>query len=151
VVHLAVSGGGVPKKGVDRFDVDWSGAVGDRQNDRKHHGRPFQALCLWSDEVIGVLQAEGHPIEPGSAGENVTVHGIDWAGLRPGTILRIGAVSMELSAHATPCAKNAQWFSDRRFARIDHDEHPGWSRLYASVRTPGSIRVGDEVEVEPPA
>jgi len=150
VEHLAVSDGGVPKRTIDGFEVDWAGAVGDRQGDRKHHGRPFQALCLWSADVIEALQDEGHPIAAGSAGENVTVRGIDWAALRPGTILRIGDVRMELSSYATPCAKNAQWFADRGFARIDHDEHAGWSRLYATVRAPGSIAIGDEVEVEPP-
>ncbi|HVN50952.1 MAG TPA: MOSC domain-containing protein, partial [Acidimicrobiales bacterium] len=150
VTHLAVSGGGVPKQGVDRFDVGWDGAAGDRQSDRRHHGRPFQALCLWSDDVIAVLRSEGHPIEAGSAGENITVAGIDWASLRPGTRLRIGSVLAEISSHATPCAKNAAWFHDRRFRRIDHDEHPGWSRLYATVLEPGSVAVGDPFEVEPP-
>jgi hypothetical protein len=149
VAHLAVSDGGVPKRSVDVFDVDHHGAVGDQQGDRKHHGRPFQALCLWSTEQIDALRAEGHPIAPGAAGENITVSGLDWPSLRPGTIVRIGDVVGELSSHATPCAKNAQWFVDGRFTRIDHDEHPGWSRLYASVLVPGRVTIGDVVEVEP--
>ncbi len=149
VTHLAVSGGGVPKRGVDGFQVGWSGAEGDVQSDRRHHGRPFQALCLWSADVIAALQAEGHPIEAGLAGENVTVSGVDWASLRPGTIVRIGTVLAEISSHATPCSKNAGWFSDRQFRRVDHDEHPGWSRLYATVLEPGAVTVGDRFEVEP--
>ena len=149
VSHLAVSGGGVPKVGVEQFEVGWSGAVGDRQADRRHHGRPFQALCLWSGDVIDALRGEGHPIEPGLAGENVTVVGVDWARLRPGTIVGIGTVVGEISSHATPCAKNADWFHDRAFRRIDHDEHAGWSRLYATVLRPGAVRQGDRFEVEP--
>ena len=149
VTHLAVSGGGVPKLGVDAFEVGWSGAAGDAQADRRHHGRPFQALCLWSADVIAALRAEGHPVAAGSAGENVTVAGVDWATLRPGTIVRIGAAVAEISSHATPCAKNAGWFPDRQFRRIDHDEHPGWSRLYATVLEPGAVSVGDPFEVEP--
>jgi MOSC domain-containing protein YiiM len=149
VSHLAVSGGGVPKAGVDRFEVGWSGADGDRQGDRRHHGRPFQALCLWSADVIAALQGEGHPIAPGLAGENVTVSDVDWATLRPGTIVRIGSVLAEISSHATPCSKNAAWFDDRQFRRIDHDDHPGWSRLYATVLEPGRVARGDPFEVEP--
>jgi MOSC domain-containing protein YiiM len=149
VTHLAVSGGGVPKTAVDGFDVGWSGADGDVQGDRRHHGRPFQALCLWSEEVLADLRAEGHPIEAGLAGENITVAGVDWAALRPGTSIRVGNVSGEISSHATPCAKNASWFADRQFRRMDHDEHPGWSRLYAAVLRPGRVRVGDQVEIEP--
>jgi MOSC domain-containing protein YiiM len=149
VSHLAVSAGGVPKQGVDRLEVDWSGAVGDRQGDRRHHGRPFQALCLWSSDVIAALQSEGHPIEAGFAGENITAAGVEWSTLRPGTIVRIGGVVGEISSHATPCSKNAAWFHDRGFRRIDQDDHPGWSRLYAAVLEPGAVAVGDAFVVEP--
>jgi len=140
IAQVSASDGGVPKRPV---------RVGDRQADRRHHGRPLQALCLWSLEVIEALQAEGHPIEPGAAGENVTLTGIDWSTLRPGTQLLIGDVLAEVSAWATPCAKNAQWFADRDFHRIDHEQHPGWSRAYAWVREPGTLRPGDAVVVEP--
>jgi MOSC domain-containing protein YiiM len=149
VARLHRSDGGVPKSAVDEVDVDWSGVVGDVQNDRKHHGRPFQALCLWSVEVIEKLQAEGHPIQPGFAGENITITGLDWSSLPFGTMLRIGEVDAEIAAHAIPCAKNAAWFADRNYNRIHHDEHPGDSRLYAWVRGPGRIAVGDTVVVEP--
>ena len=63
--------------------------------------------------------------------------------------LLIGDVLAEVSAYATPCAKNAAWFADRDFRRMDHDRHPGWSRVYAWVREPGTIRPGDPVVVEP--
>lgn len=149
VARLHVSDGGVPKRPVESAEVGPRGLVGDRQADRRHHGRPLQALCLWSAEVIEALRAEGHPIGPGSAGENVTLAGIDWATVRPGARLRIGEVLAEISAWSTPCQKNAGWFLERDIGRIDHERHPGWSRAYAWVREPGTIRVGDEVVVEP--
>ena len=65
------------------------------------------------------------PIRAGAAGENVTVAGIDWATLRPGARILLGDVLIEISAYATPCKKNAQWFADRDFTRIDHGRHPG--------------------------
>jgi len=43
----------------------------------------------------------------------------------------------------------AAWFADGDFKRMDQDVHPGWSRLYAWVLEPGSIRTGDEFEIEP--
>jgi MOSC domain-containing protein YiiM len=149
VAQLNVSGGGVPKKPVEVAEVGDRGLVGDRQADRKHHGRPLQAVSLWSTDVIDALRAEGHPIEPGLAGENITVTGIEWATLRPGTQLLVGEVLLEISAWAIPCAKNAAWFADRDFNRMHHDQHPGWSRAYAWVREPGTIRPGDAVIVEP--
>lgn len=148
VAQISASDGGVPKAAVPSVDVGLRGLIGDRQADRKHHGRPFQALCLWSSEVIEALVDEGHPIGPGLAGENLTLSGIDWGSLRPGVQLLIGDVTCELSAWAEPCRKNDQWFVDRS-DRIDHRLHPGWSRVYAWVLEPGTIETGDPVIVEP--
>ncbi len=55
---------------------------------------------------------------------------------------------MLVSAHAIPCAKNAQWFSDRDFKRILHERYPGFSRLYAIPLGSGTVTVGDIVSVE---
>lgn len=150
VAQLNLGGGGVPKEPVGEAEVTVAGMTGDHQNDRVHHGRGFQALCLYSKDVIEALKAEGHPIYPGAAGENITVEGIDWASLRPGAVILIGDdMKIELSSYATPCAKNAQWFIDREFRRMLHDTHPGWSRVYATVLTPGRVQTGDQVLVEP--
>jgi MOSC domain-containing protein YiiM len=149
VVQVSASGGGVPKQPLAVATVDRHGVAGDVQADRRHHGKPLQALSLWSQDVIDDLRAEGHTPYPGGAGENVTVAGIDWTTIRPGVRLRVGTVAAEISAFATPCTKNAQWFSDRDFRRIDHARAPGRSRAYAWVDTPGEIRAGDDVVVEP--
>lgn len=145
VAQVNSSGGGVPKLPLERAGVGGSGLEGDVQKERKHHGRPFQALSLWSAEVIERLQADGHPIGFGSAGENLTVRGIDWAALRPGTLLRIGDVLAEISFPATPCLKQARWFSDGDFKRIHYDRNPHLTRWYAWVREPGTIAAGTTV------
>ncbi|MDP1820532.1 MAG: MOSC domain-containing protein [Acidimicrobiales bacterium] len=149
VVQLSAGGGGVPKEAVQAAEVGHGGLVGDVQADRHNHGRPLQALCLWSAELIDALRGEGHPIHPGACGENVTVAGVDWTTIRTGVRVRIGEVLAEVSAYATPCAKNARWFRDGYFNRMHHDRHPGWSRAYAWVREPGLVRTGDTVVVEP--
>lgn len=145
VDQLNVSHGGVPKLPVSVADVTRSGLAGDVQQSKRHHGRPFQALCLWSSEVIAGLAEEGHPIGAGFAGENVTISGLDWTALRPGTRLLIGTVVAELSFPATPCTKQRGWFSDGDFARIDFDVDPARTRWYAWVRQPGRIETGDSV------
>ena len=66
-----------------------------------------------------------------------------------GETVGIGEVLAELSAWAEPCSKNAQWFHEGEFRRMQHERHPGWSRAYAWVREPGRIRAGDPVVVEP--
>jgi MOSC domain-containing protein YiiM len=147
VQGLFQSAGGVPKLAVDTVAIGPRGVIGDVQKTRQHHGRPWQALCLWSVEVIERLQHEGHPINPGNAGENVSIQGLDWRSVLPGTRLSIGPVVAEVSLYALPCAKNAQWFADRNFERVHHQAELGISRLYASVLQGGSVRIGDPVSV----
>ena len=149
VVQVNASDGGVPKRAVATGTVGFDGLVGDRQADRRHHGRPFQALCLWSDEARRDLAGAGHAVEPGAVGENLTLSGIDWRTLRPGTRVRAGSALVEVSFPATPCHKQARWFTDRDFSRLSHEQHPAWARWYAWVREPGVVRAGDPVVVQP--
>jgi MOSC domain-containing protein YiiM len=148
VAQLNTSDGGVPKRSVAAVDVDITGVVGDRQAVRRHHGRPWQALCIWSADVIDELAAEGHPIAPGRAGENITVRGLPWADVRSGVRLRLGEVLAEVSVFALPCASNAPWFLGRDFTRMHHERGPV-SRVYASVLEPGRIVTGDRAILEP--
>lgn len=148
VVQLNVSDGGVPKRPVDSVEVDEGGLVGDRQAARRHHGRPWQAVSLWSAEVIDAFAADGHPIGYGRCGENVTVRGLPWADVRCGVRLAIGPVMVQVSLYAMPCAKNAQWFSDGDFTHMQFERGPV-SRVYATVLTSGEVRTGDPVVLEP--
>jgi len=149
VDQVNASDGGVPKRAVGGGEVGRRGLVGDRQGDRRHHGRPFQALCLWSREVIDGWAAEGHPIGPGCAGENLTVSGIDWSTLRTATRLRIGSAVVELSWPAVPCAKQTRWFADGDISRMAYECNPGGVRWYAWVRETGAVHPGDPVCVRP--
>ncbi len=150
VSGLHLGPGGVPKHPAPEVAVRWSGVEGDRQASRQHHGRPWQALCIWSADVIDELAAAGHPIAPGLAGENVTVTALDWARVVPGAQLRLGEVLCEVSSYALPCKKNARWFVDGHFD-VMHHRHGPVSRVYATVLEPGTIRVGDPAILEPDA
>jgi hypothetical protein len=140
--------GGVPKHPAPSVEVGWDGVAGDRQAARQHHGRPWQALCLWSAEVIEAFAAEGHPLAPGNAGENVTVRGLDWSQVRAGVRLQLGTVLCDVSAFALPCSKNKQWFIGGDFHLMHHDRGPV-SRVYATVVRPGRIATGDVAVLEP--
>ena len=150
VAGLFTGDGGVPKHAVAAVRVDAGGIVGDRQKTRKHHGRVWQALCVWSAEVVDGLAAEGHPVFPGACGENILVKGIDWAAVRPGARLRLGGVLAEITLPTIPCKQIRPYFAGATIRRIDHDRYPGSSRWYASVVEPGPISAGDVVVVEPP-
>jgi MOSC domain-containing protein YiiM len=138
----------VPKRPRQAVEIGYSGVEGDRQRTRRHHGRPWQALCLWSSEVIDALRREGHPVAPGAAGENITVEGLDWADVRGGVRLRIGTALAQVSVFALPCQNIAACFADRDSRRIHHDRGPV-SRAYATVLEPGRVAVGDAIVLEP--
>jgi MOSC domain-containing protein YiiM len=139
----------VPKLPVPEAKITVRGIEGDRQRHRHIHGGPDRAVCVYSLEAIEALQAEGHPIAPGSTGDNVTIAGLDWSSVQPGDRLRIGPVELELLSYTAPCIHNARWFVNGDFSRISHNKNPGWSRMYARVSVEGSIRVGDAINYEP--
>jgi MOSC domain-containing protein YiiM len=143
VTGLQRSAGGVPKLPVDRAVVRVGGMDGDWQRNRKYHGGPDRALCLYSQEHLDALAADGHPVGRGTLGENVTIAGLPWERVQPGARLRIGGVEAEVSAFAVPCQKIAFGFTDGRSARVGEKVNPGWSRVYVRILVEGEIVVGD--------
>lgn len=139
--------GGVPKHGVDSARLLTGGVEGDRQNHRRFHGGPMRAVCLYSLELIEELCGEGHSIQPGSTGENLTVSGLDWSQMKSGVALQVGAAQIELTKTAAPCQQIAGSFHEGEFKRMSQKTHRGWSRWYARVLVEGEVRVGDEVRV----
>ena len=148
VASLNVSAGGVPKLPVRGVEVTVDGVVGDWQRNRRYHGGPDRALCLYSLERLERLREEGHAVAPGALGENVTIAGLDWDAVVPGMRLRLGAVLVEVTSYTVPCRTIGHAFRLRRASRVGQKSHPGWSRVYARVLVPGRIALGDPVAVE---
>ncbi len=149
VVSINVSRGGVPKRRINGADVSLLGLEGDGQDDTKHHGGPDRAVCVYSLERIHSLQSEGHPIDVGTVGENITVEGIDWDLVAPGVRLQVGdEVVLEIDSFTDPCKTIRGSFIDGKFVRISQKLHPGWSRVYARVLSEGQIHFGDPVELK---
>jgi MOSC domain-containing protein YiiM len=147
-VHsINVSDGGVPKHPRESAAIRANGVEGDSQRDLRHHGGPDRAVVLYSLERIEALRGEGHPIEPGSIGENLTLRGVDWATLTPGARLQIGETLLEIVEPADPCKKIAGSFLNGEFARVSEKVNPGWSRLCSRVLREGTVKVGDQVSL----
>ena len=148
IFQINCSDGGVPKHAIEEAEVSPTGLIEDRQAHPKIHGGPDRALCLYSLERIEELQREGHPISPGSVGENITVRGLDWSELKPGDRLALGdEVVIEITSHTNPCNSIAASFIKGDFRRISQKKHPGQSRLYARVISTGRLRVGQSVSL----
>lgn len=148
VFQINTSSGGVPKSPVHRAAITAEGVAGDGQHDLRNHGGPDRAVCLFSLDRILELQEEGHPIFPGSAGENLTLVGLPWEEMAPGVQLRLGAeVCVEITSFTSPCGKIKDSFVDGDFNRVSQERHPGWSRVYGRVVTPGSLKIGDRASL----
>jgi MOSC domain-containing protein YiiM len=148
ILQISTSDGGVPKLPVERAYLTTEGLLGDRQKHTDIHGGPERALCLYSAEVMDALRAEGHPIAPGTAGENVTLAGFDWRQMLPGARIRLGGeVEVEITRYTAPCRNIAGSFLGGRFSRISQKVHPGWSRVYARVLREGWLVTGQPVEL----
>src|SRR6185503_14599835 len=120
IAQINVSAGGVPKRPVRTARVTGMGIEGDGHRNRRLHGGPDRALCLFSLELIEALQAEGHRVEPGALGENLTVAELDWSRVRPDDVFRLGeTVLIQITQFTRPCG-----------------------RRFSTVRTRGSPRRG---------
>ena len=148
IARINISGGGVPKLPIPEALVTELGVEGDAQANPLIHGGPLRALCLFAAERIDALCAEGHPIAAGSAGENVTLAGVDWDLVTPGGVIELGdEVVIEVTDYTSPCNKQTGWFTDGDFNRLNQRVNPGWSRVYSCVLRTGTIRPGDRVSV----
>ena len=146
--QLNCSRGGVPKTPVPDAVLTPTGLEGDRVAHPRFHCGPLRALCLFSLELIRELQSEGHPIFPGSIGENVTVAGLDWEALGPGSRLAPGdAVVLQITGYASPCKAIAGSFAGGEFKRVSQKIFPGESRLYARVLRAGRLETGQKVRL----
>jgi MOSC domain-containing protein YiiM len=147
---INVSDGGVPKLPVAAATISAAGVEGDRQRDLRNHGGPDRAVSVFATEVIAALTAEGHPIRPGTTGENLTISGLPWSEVVPGSELTVGPVRLLVTRYVTPCRNIEASFVDGEFVRISEKLHPGFSRVYARVLEGGVVRVGDAVRLRAP-
>ena len=139
--------GGVPKLPIDKAQIKFEGVEGDFNKFRteKKNSTGTRAVTLFSLEQIEKLKSEGHSIDVGTTGENITIEGVDWPTLDVGTRMMIGEAMIELSEPTAPCSKIGKSFIDGAFSRIDHELELGWSRWSASVIEEGGVQVGSQV------
>ena len=136
----------VPRRGLVMIDA--MGLLGDAVMDKKHHGGVDQAVYIYlASDYDWWMEELGAPLELGTFGENLTIAGIDGAGLAVGDRFEIGGVVLELSCHRTPCATFARRMQDpkwvRRFAKA---LRPG---AYARVLATGVVEAGMPVLYRP--
>jgi MOSC domain-containing protein YiiM len=154
ILQVNVSRGGIPKTPVASARLTWSRVEGDDWSNKRVHGLPGQAVCLFSAELIAELSAEGYPLFPGALGENLTTVGLDYRTLRIGDVLRIGPeAEIRITKIRVPCKTITVYGSGIREATYDEEVKrgnvtaPKWGRsgFYAEVLREGVVCPGDPV------
>ncbi len=102
VIAVCISNGGVPKRPLEAGIVTIAGIQGDGHAHAKHI-RPERAISILDIEIMSDLVDEGFPLQPGAAGENLTVEGLHVQQMQPGMLLEIGDVTLRLEEPRKPC------------------------------------------------
>ena len=141
LVQLNVSPGGMPKLPVLFARVTLDGVTGDWQKNRKYHGGPNRAVCLFSEELYAELRDAGIELTSGAVGENFTTRGVDLKSLAAGDRVRVGTCLIELTDVRVPCKSLHQWHP--RLLK----EMLGRSGWVAKVVEEGFVTAGDEIRI----
>src|SRR5256885_15638995 len=112
LAQLNISGGGMPKKPIPEAVVSTDGVKGDWQKNRKYHGGPNRAICLYSEELYQGLRDSGVNVTNGDIGENFTTRGINLQHLKKGDRLKVGECIIELTDIRVPCHQLRKWDAD---------------------------------------
>lgn len=146
LAQVNVSNGGIPKLPLLLARVTVAGVEGDWQTNRKVHGGPDRAVCIYSEELYAWLNEQGVRVANGAVGENFTTRGIDLQRLQRGDQLRVGGDGgcvVQITAVRVPCHQLKTWDPDLPGLIVGRS---GWM---ARVVTEGTVKPGDVVAVLP--
>jgi MOSC domain-containing protein YiiM len=136
---------GGAKRPVPRAVLRVNGFEGDGQADRRNHGGPDKAVCVYSSVHYPHWQRMlGRRLDPGAFSENLTVSGIREARVCVGDVFRAGEAVVQVSTPRTPCDKVAGKNGEKQLSKwISGSGHTGF---YMRVLEEGLVQKGDAFE-----
>jgi MOSC domain-containing protein YiiM len=126
-----------------------SGLVGDTIGNQKFHGGDDQAVYAYAREDLDAWEIElQRTLVNGNFGENLTTSGVDLTAALIGERWHVGSdgLLLEVSAPRTPCR------TFQAFLNLNHWMktfiQAGKPGAYLRVITPGTVRAGDQIEID---
>jgi len=96
---------GIEKRKVQEVYLSARGFEGDDVADKKHHGGPDRAVCLYpAEHYIQWEQELGKPLPTAAFGENLTVTNMLEADICIGDIYKIGNAVIQVTQGRVPCS-----------------------------------------------
>ncbi|TLD72341.1 MOSC domain-containing protein [Phragmitibacter flavus] len=131
----------------DPVAVHTLGLEGDAQADLTVHGGPHQAVYSYAIEHYPHWQQFLHRdhLHHGTFGENLTTSGLLETEVFVGDIHRMGSVVLQVTSCRLPCSKFAHKIGSTEILKPFLES--GHSGLYYQVLQPGTITVGDPIEI----
>ena len=123
--------------GSAKFSEDWG-----IEND-SHAGKWHRQVSLLSYEVIEDFKKTGIDIRDGAFGENIIVSGYDLKTFKPGTVIRIGDVILELTQIGKECHSHCVIYNTVGDCIMPREG------VFAVVLNGGIVKPGDKVEIVP--
>lgn len=136
---------GGAKQPVPRAMLRPEGFDGDGQADRRHHGGPDKAVCVYPFDHYPHWSAKlGREMPPGSFSENLTVSGLRESEVCVGDVFRAGGATVQVSMPRTPCSKLAAKNGEPRLVKWVSEA--GYTGFYMRVLQPGEVQADDAFE-----
>jgi MOSC domain-containing protein YiiM len=114
----------------------------------------LRQVHLIASELFEVLAAAGHEVAPGELGENITTGGVDIHDLAAGSVLRLGETALvAVTGLRNPCAQ-IEAFQPGLLKRVSYRDGAGVlvrrAGIMGVVVLGGVVRIGDDIETQPP-
>jgi MOSC domain-containing protein YiiM len=114
----------------------------------------LRQVHLIHTELLDELRAQGHHVQPGDLGENITTQGIDLLGLPRGAVLHIGTnVALQLTGLRNPCDQIENFQTDL-LSKVLVKTREGHLIRKTGVMTivlrGGTVAPGDDISIEMP-
>lgn len=120
------------------------GLEGDVQVDRRYHGGPFKALCVYPSEYYpGWRALTGRDMAIGSFGENFSTEGMLDEAVCVGDIYEYGGTRLQVTAPRAPCGNlSTLWQTPGFHLQVKKERKTGF---YLRVLEGGMIAAGERL------
>lgn len=123
-----------------------TGLDGDEQADRKNHGGPEKAVCVYPLEHYLYWEGRlGRILPPAAFGENFSTEGFTESAVCVGDVYRVGSAAVQVSQPRQPCFKLAARHGVPELALWVQET--GLTGFYFRVLEEGEVMAGDRIEL----
>lgn len=121
-----------------------SGLAGDEQADKKNHGGPEKAVCVYPLEHYPYWKARLDRSLPAAAfGENFSTMGLTEPVVCIGDVFRVGGATVQVSQPRRPCFKLGAYYRLKEL--VLWVQETGLTGFYLRVLEEGEVQAGNEI------